>query len=365
MSLVVHLVRKDWERVRAPLFAWYALIAGKAWCVWRLMRSAEVATNLAPLGAFVGMLNGIEAVAGALLAFRLAFDDKPWSATAFSATRPISRRELLGAKAAGGMAFLIVGPLVLLAPVWLASGFSASGIGVAATDWALVQGLFVALGLLAGALARDPGQVMLAVPLLGGVLLGCALWMPREPGAPMWLSVALAAVVAGAGIVIAYRVRRRLVGLIVAALGLVGVARLGVPALPEQFLLPAWPDSGRPVRKGETRVAGSHRWILVGHDYDEKGRLVLVAQSARPSYPLLDTLREPLPPGFVRLAGSDDLPGWRWLVPLRQGTVRTASLSVTRWQLALREPVGNREVEWPLFANAVLRCEANPENSTP
>lgn len=364
MSIVVHLVRKDWARVRSSLIAWYALIAGKAWCVWQLMRATDVETDLEPLGSLVGTLNGIEAVAGALIALRMAFDDKPWSATAFAATRPISRGELLRAKVMGAVLFFLVGPLVLLAPVWLAAGFSASGLCVAAADWALVQGLFVAFGLLAGVLARDSGQVMLAVPLMGGVLLWCALWMQREPRVPIWLSVVLALAVAGAGVVLAYRVRWRVVGLGAVALGLVGVAGLGVPAMQEQFYMPVWPETSRPLHKKETRVAGAHRWALVGHDYDDKGRLVLVAQSARPSYPLLDTLREDLPLAIVSLVGTADTEGGRQLIPLGVGTVRTASLSVTRWQLALRDPIANRAEEWPLFANAVLRHEANPETLT-
>lgn len=364
MSIVVHLVRKDWERVRSSLIAWYALIAGKAWCVWQLMRATDVETDLEPLGSLVGVLNGIEAVVGALLAMRVAFEDKPWSATAFVATRPISLGELLRAKVAGAAVFFLVGPLVLLVPVWLAAGFSVSGIWVAAADWVLMQGLFVALGLLAGALARDAGQVMLAVPLMGGVLLGCALWMPREPGVPIWLSVVLALAVAGAGVVLAYRVRWRVFGVGVVALGLVGVAGLGVPAMQEQFYMPVWPETSQPMHKKETRVAGAHRWALVGHDYDDKGRLVLVAQSARPSYPLLDTLRDDLPLAIVSLAEPGDSEGWRQLLPLRVGTVRAASLSVTRWQLALRDPIANRAEEWPLFANAVLRHEANPETLT-
>ena len=356
MSIIVHLVRKDWERVRLPLFAWYALIAGKAWCVWRLMRANDVETDLEPLGSLVGLLNGIEAVAGALIVLQMAFEDKPWSGTAFASTRPIGRGQLLRGKAAGAFLFLIAVPVLLLVPVWLAAGFSASELCVAAADWALVQGLFVALGLLAGAYAREMWQVLLAVPLVGGVLLCCAVYLRREPAPPLWLSTSLALVVVGVGVLFAYRVRRRVSGLFVVVLGLAGVAGMGVPAASESFWMPVWPAVERAMRNRETRVEAAHRWGFIGYDSNGKGQCVIIAQSSRPSYPLLDTFRTPLRLAEVRLVSADERSEEQQLLPFRLGTVRAASLSVTRWELSLPEPSSGYVEERKVFMNATIRC---------
>ncbi|MCU0793109.1 MAG: hypothetical protein MUE42_09740 [Opitutaceae bacterium] len=368
MNLVVHFVRKDRERMRLPLVAWYALIAGKAWWVWQLMRSSDVELNLATLESVVGVLNGIEAVAGALLALQMAFEDKPWGPTAFAATRPITRGQLLLAKAGGSLLLFVVGPLLLLTPVWLASGFSPGDLGLAAADWALVQGLFVAFGLLAGAVARDGGQVMVAAPMLGGAALGVAVYLRREPAPPMWLSAVLALGVAAIGILAAYRSRRRMIVLAVVTLGLLCVAGMGLPTSPERFDMPPWPEADRPLGKGETRITGAHRWMLVGTDNNGKGRWVLIAQSARPSYPILDTLRTSSPPRAVALcvsASTESGESPPLAPPLRVGTVRAASLSVTRWELGLSGPSPGHAEEWRTLSDAVLRLEPSPGTAIP
>ncbi|MEY4487828.1 MAG: hypothetical protein RIQ79_336, partial [Verrucomicrobiota bacterium] len=135
MNLTLHLVRKDWLRARPALVAWYALIAGKAWCVWQLTRSTDTGSDLAALGSFVNMLNGLEAVTGALLAAWLALEDPAHSPNAFWTTRPIGRGRLLRAKSLGAVLFFLAAPLLLLAPVWLAAGFSTPEFFAAAAEW--------------------------------------------------------------------------------------------------------------------------------------------------------------------------------------------------------------------------------------
>jgi hypothetical protein len=338
MSIVVHLARKDWERVRSSLIAWYALIAGKAWCVWQLMRSTDSsASDLEILGGFVGMMNGLEAVAGAFLAARLAFEDSPHETQAFWRTRPVARGYLLRAKLSGAVVLLLAVPVCLLTPVWLAAGFSVVELFTAAADWMLLQGLWVAFGLLAGALTRNPGQALLAASVVGLALLGIAVGLKQGPTQPVWLMVSLNLAVAVGGIALAYLSGRRRGGLGFVLLGFGGVALLGVPATPETAVLSVWPESERAMRVGETRVAGAHGWSLLKIDYDDRSFPVLLVQSARPLPPLLSPLPARAFSHLVSIDAPDSRQERRYLRPSHLGTVRAASLCVTRWQLSLPE----------------------------
>jgi hypothetical protein len=343
MNLTLHLVRKDWLRARPALVAWYALIAGKAWFVWQLTRSTDTSSDLAALGTAVTLLNALETVTGALLAAWLALEDPAHSPTAFWATRPIGRSRLLRAKSLGAFLFFIAAPLLLLAPVWLAAGFSAPEFFAAATDWALMQGFAVALGLLAGVLSRDLGQIFLGAPLLGLTVLGVANWLGRNPAPPAWQSMALGLTVAVIGIALAYALHRRSPALAVVVAGLLLVASCGLPKLPPDEHLSAWPEPTRALQVGEAHSAASRTWRFVALDYDEGGRPSILLQSARSWISL-----RPAPqhheaaPHFTIIDPAAGQP--LDLDPKRLGTVHAASLHVSRWQLVppykLKVPAG-------------------------
>lgn len=334
MNITAHLIRKDWERLRPALLAWYALIAGKAWCLWRLLHSGDVGSNFELLGSFVNMLNGLELAAGALLAAQLALEDPVHRPHAFWPTRPISRRSLLRAKSLGALLFFIAAPLLLLAPVWLVAGFSAPEFFAAAAGWTLLQGLFVAAGLLSTALARDVGQASLGALLLGFTFLATAFWFRREPGTPLWLFSTVGLAVLCGALPFAYLLRRRLAALaFLAGFGLL-LAGFGLPVLPSSEHLTAWPVSTESLHEGGNLSAASRSWRFVARDYDDKGRPTLLLQTARPWFGF-----HPRPQASERASffhvevASTGLPAR--IVPERLGTVQAASLRVTRWHLPL------------------------------
>lgn len=340
MNLTLHLVRKDWLRARPALVAWYILIAGKAWFVWQLTRSTDTGSDLAALSTAVNLLNGLEAVTGALLAAWLALEDPAHSPNAFWPTRPISRSRLLQSKSLGPFLFFIAAPLLLLAPVWLAARFSAPEFFAAAADWALIQGLFVALGLLAGVLARDLGQVFLGAPLLGLALLGVATWLRREPAPPAWQSMTLGLAVAALGIAVAYELRRRSPALGVVVIGSILVAGCGLPELPMSEILRPWREPTRALQVRETHGSAPRVLRYLAVDYDTEGRRGLLLQNTRPWISLRLNQQthgrtDELP---LQFTVNDPSSGQALvLVPRRLGTVHTASLRVSRWHLALPE----------------------------
>ncbi len=340
MNLTLHLVRKDWLRARPALVAWFALIAGKAWCVWSLTRSTDTSSDLAALGGFVNMLNGLETVTGAMLAAWLALEDRAHSTIAFWTTRPIGRIRLLRAKSLGALLFFIAAPLLLLAPVWLSAGFSASDFFAAAVDWALLQGFAVALGLLAGVLARDLGQVFIGAPLLGLALLGVAAWLRREPAPAAGWSMSLGLAVAVIGIAAGYSLRRRGLALSVIVVGFLLVAGCGLPILPMDEMLRPWREPTRALQVGESHGSAPRIVSYVGFDYDPQGHRGLLMQNTRPWISLRRNQQthgqtNELPLQFTINDPSSGKP--TVLVPRRLGTVQAASLRVSRWHLALPE----------------------------
>jgi hypothetical protein len=300
------------------------------------MRSADVGSNLETLYTVVRLLNGLEAVTGALLAAWLAIEDPAHSPNAFWTTRPIGRPRLLQAKSLGAFLFFLAAPLFLLAPVWLAAGFSAPEFFAAAADWALIQGLFVALGLLAGVLSRDLGQVFIGTPLLSLALLGVSTWLRREPAPAAWWSMSLGLAVAVIGIALAYALRRRIPALAVVVAGLLLVASCGLPELPPDEHLSAWPEPTHALQVGEAQSAASRTWRFVALDYDDDERPSILLQSTRSWISLRPTpqIHESTP----RFTTIEPASGYlRSLDPKRLGTVQAASLRVSRWHLALPE----------------------------
>ncbi len=355
MNLVVHIVRKDWRRVRPALLAWYALIAGKAWCVWRLSLSTDAAaSHLATVGSFVDMLNGLEAVAGAFIAARLAFEDPPHNPQAFWLTRPISRWDLARAKSLGACLFFVAGPLLLLASLWLAAGFSPLELCSAAVEWTLVQGMFVGLGLLAGALSRGLGEALIAVPVVGLSMLGLASFLRREPGPQAWLIFSLVLAAAAAGAAVAYRGRNRLAGAAVALIGFFGIALMGEPGFARMESMPAWPDASRGIEVGESRRSGAHEWSLLTLENIHRDSRALLVRSSRPWRSLLSAPAPNEPPFRFELSVPGDAGERIFLVPGRLSSVQAASFRVTYWRFVLPEAVSARPEELRLSVVPVL-----------
>ncbi len=126
MNLMLHIVRKDFLRLRWPLAGGLALVAANlaiGFAViladglggWSNERLQEVTTGLL----------GLQLLATFVLTAMLVQEDGLVGSTQFWLTRPISNARLLAAKLAGWVLLLWLPAVVLTLPWWIACGFGA------------------------------------------------------------------------------------------------------------------------------------------------------------------------------------------------------------------------------------------------
>lgn len=170
MSLVWHIVRKDFRRLAGPLALWLLLLLGHVSLlfVWE----GQVDSNSAALEGkryFVSTCGAIVLGVGFILAAWLVMEDSLVSSTAFWRSRAISGTRLLAAKTLGALLMFGVLPAVVLTPVWLGCGFSPHELGHAARELVAAQAL-CSLGAFAlGCLTETSGQFL--VRLIGGFII--------------------------------------------------------------------------------------------------------------------------------------------------------------------------------------------------
>ncbi len=155
--------------------AWLALVVASALVVrWAelpvdVAMAGEVKSWLNGMRVLLGTLAGAGGVLGVLLAAQLVQEDALLGTEAAWRTRPIGRGRLLAAKLLGAAVMFMAAPVVVLMPIWLASGFSPSELAAAVRSIALVQGLVVVLAGSVAAMTRDLGYFV--VGLVGLTLL--------------------------------------------------------------------------------------------------------------------------------------------------------------------------------------------------
>lgn len=168
MNLTWHIVKKDVRRLAAPVAAWIALVLAGALIVrcsavpGDVVLSGDVNGWLRGLRSIVSLLGVLEVVLAAVLVAFLVQEDALVGTEAAWLTRPIGRGRLFLAKAGAAGLMLIVAPVAVLTPVWLASGFSAGEWLGAAGEFVLWQ---VATIVVAGAIAAitaDLGKFVIA-----------------------------------------------------------------------------------------------------------------------------------------------------------------------------------------------------------
>lgn len=170
MSLVWHIVRKDFRRLRWPLAAWLALPLAQ----WTLM-SASSGTAMDP-AAFEGMITmsnvwiGLTWATGVILVAWLVMEDGLVSTQAFWRTRPISGARLLAAKGLGAALMFGILPVMVMTPVWLTVGFSGREWGLAAAELFSKHAIFTVVAFALACVTETGGQFL--VRLIGTLILG-------------------------------------------------------------------------------------------------------------------------------------------------------------------------------------------------
>lgn len=259
MNTILHVVAKDLRRLAGPLALWLGLVTLKAAAL-----VAYAGSSLPWPGEWiepaVACANGLEAVLGFVLAVLLTLDDSPADERAFWRTRPISGGAMIAAKLCGAAGAFVVAPVLLLAPVWLAAGFDARELGLAALDWTLVRGgatlAALALAATAGGLAR---AIFAGAGLCLLVPVGAMMGWDSPGGVAGW--VVLAVVTTGAALMLQYVHRRRLAAILTLAAGY-GVFCGGM----------VWTWSARAsTRTIIAEPAGAERPVVVGSSQEMTG----------------------------------------------------------------------------------------------
>lgn len=136
------------------------------------VRANEVWRWVNGVGIVAPLIVAMQIVTGSLLAGHLVLEDPTVGTTAFWATRPMAGRRLLLAKICAGTLLLVIGPTLVMTPIWMASGFSWSELGLAAGEFAAWQAVFLVVALGLASLSESLAQFFFAA---AGVALGFAL----------------------------------------------------------------------------------------------------------------------------------------------------------------------------------------------
>jgi|GEM_PF-5500856 len=174
-NLTWHIAKKDLRQCAPALAAWLALVVASALVVRLVEMPVDVALGgevknwLNGMRVVVGSLAGAGGVLGMLLMAQLVQEDGLVGAEAAWRTRPIGRGRLFAAKLLGAAVMFIVAPMVVLLPIWLASGFSPGELAEAVGSVAVAQGAMIVLAGSVAAMTRDLGYFV--VGLVGLALL--------------------------------------------------------------------------------------------------------------------------------------------------------------------------------------------------
>jgi len=190
MTLVWHIVRKDFRRMAGPVAVWLgAVLAATLWLRTRRVgpETADlgVLTNwIRSVGAFASFVAWVAAGGAVVLAGQWILEDRVTGSDSFWLTRPISGRRLLAAKVLGAFSALVVVPALLLLGVLAASGGTAAELfAVVRTHvWWLSASVLVAWSL--ASLADNLGEFLFAALLAGGLVFAGPHALP-----PSWLAV--------------------------------------------------------------------------------------------------------------------------------------------------------------------------------
>lgn len=190
MKPIWHIVEKDVRRLRLPLAVWLASIASVA-AAMRFMPTSRDLWPFSDLTVWMEIVGAVSAivvwsqvVVGGILAGVIVLEDPAAGTTMFWRTRPISAGRLLIAKLAGVTTLILLTPVLVLAPMWLVSGFSEVEMLEAAWDWVKWQALASWLAVVVAAVSGNLRQFLFGAIALGA-LIGFAL-MPSLPFS-IWL----------------------------------------------------------------------------------------------------------------------------------------------------------------------------------
>ena len=180
MSLVWHIVKKDFLRLRVPLAFWALLLVAKGEIGVRALKSPLASMD--QLFVFQWLeytLVPMEAIVCVLLVAALIHEDAVAGASGFWVTRPIAGGRLLAAKLLSAALMFGVLPLAIAMRWWVVCGYDGAemiraGLAVADVQTVTVCGALL-LAVLTNTISQFLGWVLVLVVALAAWVFGLAL----------------------------------------------------------------------------------------------------------------------------------------------------------------------------------------------
>lgn len=178
MNLTWHIVKKDIRRLQLPLLMWTALLGAQAFLSMRLFSARAARPEWIDWQAgYITVLVAIGWLFTFILTAAFVLEDSLVGTRMFWATRPISGRRLLGAKALGMLLALVAWPVVVALPSWIYFGLAAGDLPGAVKQVVLVQAAIVIGGSTLAAVAGQGSRflfwmlaLLVGFPLAVGVV---------------------------------------------------------------------------------------------------------------------------------------------------------------------------------------------------
>ncbi len=191
MSLVWHIAKKDLRRLALPVGLWCLFILVTA--LWfrtagpsEVHGDADINIWLTLIRDFGWIVVGGQFVVGYVLAGALLIEDAPTGTTGFWLTRPMSGARVARAKLLAAALLFVVAPILVLTPVWLASGFGVAELARAQWAFGWSHAPLTVCALAVASLARDLAGFLFRTVIVGAAWTACAYVgaMRSNPGVP-------------------------------------------------------------------------------------------------------------------------------------------------------------------------------------
>jgi len=187
VSLVWHIAKKDLRRLAWPVGLWCLFVLVTA--LWfrtagpsEVRGDADISTWLTLMRDFGWIVVGGQFVVGYVLAGALLIEDAPTGTSGFWLTRPMSGARMAGAKLLAAALLFVIAPILVLTPVWLASGFGFAKLVSAQWAFAWSHATLTVCALAVASLAKDLAGFLARTVIVGAAWAACAYLGARFAG---------------------------------------------------------------------------------------------------------------------------------------------------------------------------------------
>jgi hypothetical protein len=186
VSLIWHIVKKDFRRMAWPVAFWLAFIVTTA--VWfaagaplgPVTQRWEADAWAATAGWLTLLATIIRLLLGYIVAGAIVLEDPLIGTTGFWQTRPVSNGRLFAAKIAAVFLLGVIAPAVVLVPVWFGAGFNLGAVGTAIATTMFLHFILALAAVMIGSLAGNLRQFLFLSVAISAMYFLCSGWYPTH-----------------------------------------------------------------------------------------------------------------------------------------------------------------------------------------